>query len=825
MAAKQIPVTASINTTTLFSNVTAAFNSAGTALSSTAVSSGVMLTNLSASYGVQYRIGGSGPWGLLDKQESNYVTVDLSTQSLFVRRINDGATSVPIEADIDDQPSLAFSSDNGSSLLIPTGSDPLGAKVSKDGLSQAISLAYAGQTYNGLVLSVNATGGDDTAAIQSAIQTVSILSTAKGAVQLTGGTYNVKGTKLGASVVYAALQLVSNVDLIGINNSKIKLTASDHPDGYGAHVLYLFGLNNVKIRDIEIDGNRAAFISPPSNTARDGEVGVGVRVVGSSDISVENCTLKSHIYHGALVVDNCTRVHVRFCKITDNGYRPVHYNSSDGSSVTDSSINFNDVWANGVAADNPSNSGLFVSLGATYRIEVIGNIVQGEKACGIAAAGQVGASVSLAREITIANNQISGGTIGLLVENSLVGANITGNICSGQSVAAFQGGPMSSSKVMGNTFMNCAGVGMTIGSTSTAAMVDCRFDYNHIIDNAGTTPLGRAAVYVGAGAHINTTFNNNTFTNNGVTANSTCGGMYFENGANRPKNISISFNHLRNNRGSGFVLYNLDDAMIVGNRGMDNYESTGPRGTFIWLRGTCANTLVAGNSAINDNVVNGSIQYDFDGTTTGTRCEDNSGRASAGTRIFRASIGATGSYRNNTGVQSWPSTFTNGAGAGPTVRTAAYQMLNTDGTQRIDCTGGAVTVTLPPAGQCTNREFVNKKIDNTATAATVQGYKGTFTGSITTTTLTVTAIGTNGVTIGMLLTGTGVTAGTTITGYGTGAGGNGTYTVSVSQNVASTALTGQELIDGVVSKSLAAQYSTLRVQSFGTGFDQISSFN
>lgn len=70
----------------------------------------------------------------------------------------------------------------------------------------------------------------------------------------------------------------------------------------------------------------------------------------------------------------------------------------------------------------------------------------------------------------------------------------------------------------------------------------------------------------------------------------------------------------------------------------------------------------------------------------------------------------------------------------------------------------------------------------------------TFTGSISGYTLTVppNAVTSGGITMGMTLSGTGIAAGTTIVGFGTGAGGNvnegGTYTVSKSQTVASTAI-------------------------------------
>lgn len=65
-----------------------------------------------------------------------------------------------------------------------------------------------------------------------------------------------------------------------------------------------------------------------------------------------------------------------------------------------------------------------------------------------------------------------------------------------------------------------------------------------------------------------------------------------------------------------------------------------------------------------------------------------------------------------------------------------------------------------------------------------------FTGTISTTTLTVSAVAAGQLAVGKLVTGTGVTPGTRITALGTGTGNTGTYTVSVSQTVGSaTAMT------------------------------------
>jgi hypothetical protein len=63
------------------------------------------------------------------------------------------------------------------------------------------------------------------------------------------------------------------------------------------------------------------------------------------------------------------------------------------------------------------------------------------------------------------------------------------------------------------------------------------------------------------------------------------------------------------------------------------------------------------------------------------------------------------------------------------------------------------------------------------------------TGSISGTTLTVTAIASGSLAVNDVIAGAGITAGTTITALGTGTGGTGTYTVSVSQTVSSETIT------------------------------------
>lgn len=104
---------------------------------------------------------------------------------------------------------------------------------------------------------------------------------------------------------------------------------------------------------------------------------------------------------------------------------------------------------------------------------------------------------------------------------------------------------------------------------------------------------------------------------------------------------------------------------------------------------------------------------------------------------------------------------------------------------------GDVFMRLPAGGTIGQKIFASYA-DGTAIAAaagsTVAG--GVLTGSIAGTTLTTTAVTSGIFAPGQPISGTGVTAGTTILTQLTGTtGGIGTYTVSASQTVASTAIT------------------------------------
>ena len=93
----------------------------------------------------------------------------------------------------------------------------------------------------------------------------------------------------------------------------------------------------------------------------------------------------------------------------------------------------------------------------------------------------------------------------------------------------------------------------------------------------------------------------------------------------------------------------------------------------------------------------------------------------------------------------------------------------------------------------------------------------TFTGSISTTTLTVSAVSAGVLSVGQLITGANVAPGTYITALGTGTGYTGTYTVNVSQTAASGTINAATAPAPAFSVTGAISGTTLTVSAVGSG--------
>jgi len=166
--------------------------------------------------------------------------------------------------------------------------------------------------------------------------------------------------------------------------------------------------------------------------------------------------------------------------------------------------------------------------------------------------------------------------------------------------------------------------------------------------------------------------------------------------------------------------------------------------------------------------------------------------AAANTSAINATIASGGSWR----IPVSPSHssdiyYVNGTGtplAIGSLRTPSTLIVD-DGVSIVNASGSNGPVLVSSAfnrsfGTCSGTSGTN------STPITWPYVAVNFTGSISGTTLTVSAVSTGTLVVGMPIAGSGVTAPTYINALGTGAGGTGTYTVSVSQTVASEAMTG-----------------------------------
>ena len=165
------------------------------------------------------------------------------------------------------------------------------------------------------------------------------------------------------------------------------------------------------------------------------------------------------------------------------------------------------------------------------------------------------------------------------------------------------------------------------------------------------------------------------------------------------------------------------------------------------------------------------------------------------TYTLPAGVGGQWIVYNNTTANAFTVTFAlSGQANTVVVERGTRTLIYSDGTT------GVYPVNNNPADNSVDTAAIQAgavtlpKMASSALATGAQYVAGnltaSFTASIIATTMTVSAVASGAIIVGMTLSGSGVTAGTTVTAYVGGSGGVGTYTVSETQTVASTAFTG-----------------------------------
>lgn len=155
---------------------------------------------------------------------------------------------------------------------------------------------------------------------------------------------------------------------------------------------------------------------------------------------------------------------------------------------------------------------------------------------------------------------------------------------------------------------------------------------------------------------------------------------------------------------------------------------------------------------------------------------------------------------------------------------ALSTLFGTQGGRYLNNMYGAFSNTTDQADGALNvAYYIRFDTTDFSNGISVSSHTASFTGSIATTTLTVSAVASGTLLPSMIISGTGVTAGTYIVEQLTGTtGGTGTYRVSTSQTVASTTITGtlaskiNVTQDGLYNFQFSVQLvnSTNDIQSF-----------
>jgi hypothetical protein len=511
----------------------------------------------------------------------------------------------------------------------------------------------------------DATGAFDTAIIQAAIDFVS--AAGGGVVKLaTACVYQLRAERrIDSDTAWFCLQAKSNVTL-DLNGSELQLVSSTCVSGannYGGHLIYGVAVTHFTVENGILNGNRQNFTQIPfaggvtvdGLTILDGEVGNGVKVRnGSTHVTVRNNTVKNCIYHGVLAVQNSSSIKVEQNRILSNGYRAFHYNATDAVPVTNSNFCLNYVEGNGASADNSSNSGVFIALGAVFNISCTNNIIKDEKFDAISVTGPSAATVK-ASKILIANNIISGSSAAITLVQAGSSLSVLGNVMRGN------GGTMSN---IGIRSSSCKGViihGNTIERYGRGISLDTAGTKDVLIQGNNITDCDVSGIYAGTAAMSGISILGNTISDCGVSAGSVNSqAIYLEGTMN---GCSILGNVISRTKGNATLLSAFNKGSILGNIYHDNYDGvSGGRGKAIWLLGTSDNVRISNNMSMNQNVVNNITQFEIAATCTNISVTENYSQGTAANQ-YTAATGATGRAYGNTGGASWPVGFITGSAA------------------------------------------------------------------------------------------------------------------------------------------------------------------
>ena len=186
----------------------------------------------------------------------------------------------------------------------------------------------------------------------------------------------------------------------------------------------------------------------------------------------------------------------------------------------------------------------------------------------------------------------------------------------------------------------------------------------------------------------------------------------------------------------------------------------------------------------------------FNNNTIGTVTARNVATTSFFTSLRRIGFVSSSLLGSSAGTYHGAQQFWRGnaAGLGGFYYVARFGMssASTVSTQRSFVGLVASTSSLSNVDPSTNTNIIGFGVDSVDSTWSfmINGAGCSFTGTISGTTLTVTAVSSGTLYVNQLITGLSIWEGTTITAFITGSGGTGTYSVSISQTTSSESMTG-----------------------------------
>jgi hypothetical protein len=477
-----------------------------------------------------------------------------------------------------------------------------------DGATAWVDLAEVGSlTYARAfkAAAADTTGTTDATAILQAPITACIAAGGGLVLFDTPGTYDIRSPLV--------ISGATNLELRGVPGVKLKLHAAT-----ARNILEIVNSTNVKISDLEFDGNQTNNTDPGSSQDADQNNILAYQVTG-----LEICGVNTHdaIYHGIFINNQGTniRVSVHHCAMHHNGYRAIHAHGDNVDTASQVIVSNNYAYSNGQQAGSAGyNTGIFVGFDNMHNVIVEGNVVHDEAGAGINIWGR--GSVDADR-IVISGNSVyncskHGYWIGNGVRKFIVADNLASNCGSSgivlvRTAAINASDPVAEWAITGNMLTGNTGYGIRLGTDGGTGLTLARGVIANNVISANTS----GGIYVSNDTDVE----NLTVTGNVISEN-TGRAINFNTTGKTIRGINITGNQAKLNTGGFLALVAATRFRVDQNVSIDDTAVSAGNVTVVSLTGCSRGSVTRNHLSVADRTNAGAgivIDATSDRVTTG----------------------------------------------------------------------------------------------------------------------------------------------------------------------------------------------------------------